>query len=485
MTTASTPFRFWINMAMECIRRDHTPALSAGDQRGPFLSARALGMALAALHDVPAIIEGRSALLTVPGAPALGGLNPVVAAGAACDELLRLRYPKQVKFLAPAWDDWLEMLAPPAGAEPAEQAGRAFGAAVHAIGVDDPIHARLDAYKPSNAPYTHQAPSNDPGQKFAGGDWGKATPLLVPVVPDFPMPPGRVSASQVNPSLDHYVRDFDAVKSLGGATRQPGGRTLLQEETGIYWGYDGPPELGTPPRLYLQVVLEVLDNAPTSLPPAEALRIVAAVAVAMADAGISAWHYKYSPKHMMWRPVVGIQKAEPGNGVAQVGWLPLGRPDTNGMGQSLTPDFPAYPSGHATFGAAAFQLLRLMLAQNGLATFDDNGGDDVAFAFQSDEYNGRNTDPRTMAPRAPFTRQYPSLWRAIVDNSISRVFLGVHWQFDGITIVQDGADAFGVPQTPDQTGETGGVWLGAKIANAIALQVDVKPEIIDKAKLAL
>ena len=33
-----------------------------------------------------------------------------------------------------------------------------------------------------------------------------------------------------------------------------------EEVIGIFWGYDGPPELGTPPRLYMQVVLGVLDE---------------------------------------------------------------------------------------------------------------------------------------------------------------------------------------------------------------------------------
>jgi len=493
MTTASAPFRFWINMAMECVRRDHTPAISAGDQRGPFLSARAQGMALAALHDVHAIVAGATPLLTVPGAPGLAGLNGTVAAAAACDQVLRLRYPKQVRFLAPAWADWLDVNGLAVGHEPSEQAGRLFGAAVHAIGVQDPTHGQAGQYMPSGAPYTHQRPAHEPTQGFAGGLWGQAVPLMVPVVPNFPKPPGRISGVQVEPTA-HYAQDLEEVKRLGAAIPGPNGRSLDQEQIGIYWGYDGPPELGTPPRLYLQVVLEVLDNIearqPGKLSELEELRIVAAVAVAMADAGISAWYYKYSADHMMWRPVVGIPKALPGNGVADLGWLPLGRPDTNGSGQTLSPDFPAYPSGHATFGAAAFHLLRLMLVEKGLGAFADDGmgEDDIGFEFQSDEYDGRNIDPRTMAPRAPFTRGYASLWKAIVDNSISRVFLGVHWYFDGLTVLDsDNKDAFGIPGKPAETGRTGGVWLGARIANTIAASpaVGVTAQTIDAGKLGL
>ncbi len=79
---------------------------------------------------------------------------------------------------------------------------------------------------------------------------------------------------------------------------------------GIFWGCDGPPELGTPPRLYMQVVLAVLDEIearnPGGLLEDEELQIIAAAGLSMADAGIAAWHYKYSPEHMMWRPVLGI-----------------------------------------------------------------------------------------------------------------------------------------------------------------------------------
>jgi vanadium chloroperoxidase len=42
----------------------------------------------------------------------------------------------------------------------------------------------------------------------------------------------------------------------------------------------------------------------------------------------------------------------------QPDWLPLGAPLTNATGKNFTPHFPAYPSGHATFGAAAFHITR-------------------------------------------------------------------------------------------------------------------------------
>jgi membrane-associated phospholipid phosphatase len=488
MTATSPQLRFWVNMAMECIRRDHTKSLSMGDQKGPFRSARALGMALAALHDAHAYALKRPHLLNVPASGGLVGANAEVAAAAACSQVLRVRYPQQSKFIDPAWINWLEYFGLGKTGSAAETAGRAFGDAVHALGINDPANAVDGQYVPSGRPYEHAAPSNEPMQGFLGGNWGKSTPLVAKRVANFPHPPGRQSATAVIPTK-HYAADFAKVVDKGVSLRASGTRNLEEEVIGIAWGYDGPQELGTPPRLYLQVALTALDaieaRMPGKLRTEDELAIVAGIAIAMADAGIDAWHYKYAATHMMWRPVVGIQNAVPGNGKAAPGWLPLGRPDTNGMSVERTPDFPAYPSGHATFGAAAFQLLRLFLVEKGVTTFEPNGIDKFKFDFVSDEFDGRNTDPRTRNPRDYLTLEIDSLWQAIVHNSVSRVYLGVHWEFDGITTrsASGTGDEFGIPNSPSKLGHTGGVWLGAQIANQIAQKIGVSAATIKSSKI--
>jgi hypothetical protein len=490
MTAATPKLRFWIDMALECVRRDHTAMLTPGDQTGPFLTARALGMALGALNDAYAYASGRLPLLNIPATQGLAMVNEDIASAAACAQVLRLRYPNQANFLEPAWLNWLEYFGLGASGSAAEMSGRAFGTAVHNFGSADVANAAADQYGPiPGQPYAHVTPPGQERQGYAGARWGNSTPLLATRITNFPPPPGRDSASVVNPT-DHFKADFAKVVSKGDISRPIGqpGRTLQEEVVGIAWGYDGPPELGTPPRLYLQVVLTVLDaiEARTSsqLTPSDELKIIAGVAIAMADAAIDAWFYKYSPTHMMWRPAIGIPRAVTGNGVADPNWKPLGRPDTNGSHTGLTPNFPAYPSGHATFGAAAFQLLRLFLAEKGVATFDVEGIDNVPFDFVSDEFNGRNKDPRTMQPRDYLTLAYPNLWQAIIDSSISRVYLGVHWQFDGVTKRKAGGtgDEFGIPNAPNELGKTGGVWLGTQIANQIAPKLGIKPATISASK---
>ena len=492
MLTAAANHRFWIDMSLECVRRDHTTG--PGDQTGPFRSARALGMALAAPNAVYALAAGSVPLLALAPVPAMALLSAKqleVAACATCAQVLKLRYPSQGAALDSAWLYWLQNVAGGQPGSTEETMGREVGAAIHQLGATDAKQAAGDMYSPSGLPYTHEAPPTQPKQGFAGADWGHATRLVTTRVANFPPPPGRVSATEFSSNSAHYQSDFKRVHDKGGINpgAGPNARTPAEEEIGIAWGYDGPPQLGTPPRLYMQAVLSVLDGLGAALSIKDALEIIAGVGLAMAEAGIDAWYYKYAPTHMMWRPAVGIRKAIAPNGAPDPGFLPLGRPDTNKRGLGLTPDFPAYPSGHATFGAAAFQLLRLYLVQKGLANFNANGVDNVALRFDSDEFNDVNTDPRTQKPRGIKTLGPMTLWQAIVDNSISRVYLGVHWQFDGLTkrnAANTGDEFTATPNalTPKTLGQTGGVWLGGQIAKQVAIKLGVTPATITASKFS-
>ena len=87
--------------------------------------------------------------------------------------------------------------------------------------------------------------------------------------------------------------------------------------------------------------------------------------------------------------------------------------DTN-----FTPPFPAYTSGHATFGAAAFETMENFF-----------GRDDIQFSFISDEFNGitRDADGST---RPVASRTFDSFSEAKEENGQSRIYLGIHWAFD-------------------------------------------------------
>ena len=231
-------------------------------------------------------------------------------------------------------------------------------------------------------------------------------------------------------------------------------------------------KIGTPPRLYNQVarVIAKANNTQTNQTIAtdQNARLFALMHCAMGDAGIHAWHYKYC--YDLWRPIVGIREDDKACGPAAVPdpgitppcnpfWKPLGAPHSNEARLNFTPPFPAYPSGHATFGAAAFEILRLFYKQQLNLPFADNAPDTLEFSLVSDELDGKTTDPDGSL-RTRHNRKYPSLAQAMYDNSISRIFLGVHWRFDGTT----GADVNGMLQAADKIG---GVPLGRSIARDI------------------
>ena len=152
-----------------------------------------------------------------------------------------------------------------------------------------------------------------------------------------------------------------------------------------------------------------------------------AVSSAMADAGICCWETKYF--YNVWRPVTGIRESDPGTGPSGSGdgnaattgdlnFTPLGAPASNLNGPNFTPPFPAYPSGHATFGGTYNQVLRRVL-----------GRDNVEFTFVSDEFNGVTKD-NTGQVRPFRPRKFVSLSQAEKENADSRIYLGIHWRFD-------------------------------------------------------
>jgi membrane-associated phospholipid phosphatase len=127
----------------------------------------------------------------------------------------------------------------------------------------------------------------------------------------------------------------------------------------------------------------------------------------MADAAIGAWDQKFETPIDLWRPETAIQRAaEDGNAATtpDTAWRPLSA-DRNNV--SFSPCFPAWVSGHATFAGAWAGVMR--------TTF----GDAVTFT-------GTTEDPHAVG----VTRTFASFTQAATENARSRIYLGVHYQFD-------------------------------------------------------
>ena len=255
-----------------------------------------------------------------------------------------------------------------------------------------------------------------------GALWGQVKPFVLQSGNQFraPTPPALNSAE--------YTAAFNDVKTLGGdGIITPTTRTAEQTEIGIFWAYDGTPSLCAPPRLYNQIAMHIADKMGTSNDPEALARLLALVNTAMADAGIACWESKYF--YQYWRPITGIRESDVGTGPTGLGdgnadttgdinFTPLGAPASNLNGPNFTPPFPAYPSGHATFGAALFETLRKFY-----------GTDNIAFTFMSDEFNGITKDNSGNA-RPVISRSFNELSEAEDENGQSRIYLGIHWIWD-------------------------------------------------------
>ncbi len=473
------PILYWNDVALEANRVSHTNG--KGEQTGPTLSSRAQAIVHLAMYDafVGAAQSGLPHYLT-PN-PAAGSSEDAAVAAAAHATLSRL-FPSQKAFF-----DLKHAQAGLSGA--GLQEGHQFGLTVAKRILDerkDDPDAGDDGYASSMAYGAHRPDPDNPDQGYHAPFYGAGSKLFaatgrhkLAAPPQPPNDPDYLSALQ-------EVRGQGIAPSLMGTL--PAGlprRTANQTLRGIYWAYDGASGLGTPPRMYNQIVRKVAENIPNPdnpggevNTPEQNARLFALVNVAMGDAGILAWEQKYF--HDLWRPVVGIREHDPSMGPTGTAgnavdadcdpfWLPLGAPLTNKAGKNFTPPFPAYPSGHATFGAAAFQITRLFY---GVAR--DSTQDDLfdGLEFVSDEMNGVNKDNGgTVRPR--HARGFgDGLWRMIILNGRSRVDLGVHWVFDAFAV-----DANGLPDLDKQDAQglrVGGVPLGLTIAEDI-FDTDMQP----------
>lgn len=534
---------YWNHVALEMNRLTHSVG---GPQGGPPMSARALGLVHLAMHDAffaalePALLPDPAwtpwlAPGAIADASSTTGLAALAASletaeaaldGAAAGMLGRLY---RVSGSYAASEVMVQALNRHVAARPRRDAlapAFRFGDAIAALVFDaravkpgdkaisqDDYEPRTGAYyfrdEPGHPVRLVDNDPNDPGRGahagrvFHGPFYGTLAPsigvssdaahTIAPPPVDFSIAPSGDTGTYRSALLE--------VKALGAKASTT--RTGDQTAAALFWAYDGANLIGTPPRLYNQILRDVSwsKSVPSGTMPTDAgtvaslVRLFALCNVAMADAGKFAWKEKY--RFELWRPLTGIREHDAGCGAdAVVGadnlgvdgnpfWQALGAPETNRNLSSFKPPFPAYPSGHATFGAACFQMIRLFY---GAAGSDRQSPDTLGFTQVSDELNGVSRDlyqpydparPLTEQPglvRTRVVRRFGSLWRAIRENALSRIWLGVHWNFDAYDPADEGTDPAtiryghvrrfdGSPEDPELP--TGGVPLGMGIANDI------------------
>lgn len=453
---------FWNDVAQEVVRRDFTKRAgglpAAPDQDGPTRTSRALAIVHIAMHDAyfGCLIAQNPTVkryLVKVGATGL----PTAAANASADSALGTAaavslltlYPSHAAFINRMSATFIDPNPTASQRDDGHRFGEGIAHAILKLRENDGSNIRM-GYRPSTAYGRHREDPYGMGQGFLGPQWGQVARFCLPNHAPLDPPPGYNAQDYL--SNADYREDFEEVKAKGSVSSAT--RKADEKCYGLYWGYDGANEIGVPPRLYNQVARAWLEKHHAG-DIVRQTRLLMQVNVAMADAGIDAWHHKYV--YNLWRPVLGIREAgkacgpaaqagtsaaaTPGADIGDPYWMPLGLPKTNEpelRAYGKTPGFPAYPSGHATFGTALFQVMQLFSSGTTMNLADvlaaENSNTAVAgqdFDFVSDEMDGKSVDADGSV-RTRHNRHYKSFAKATFENSLSRVFLGVHWRFDGL-----------------------------------------------------
>ena len=364
----------WNNALLTSVRTART---------NPPVMTRNAALLNVSIFDAVAALAGGYDHYVVADSPPLTASQDAAAAGAA-HRVLTTLYPADTARFDTLRDQHLATVSDPTARDSGVQWGQQVADAVLASRANDGASTVI--------PYTPPV----------GSYWWIATPpgFAAALLPNWPyvtpwaMASGtqcRASGPPPNPSEALYATDFAEVKSLGRTDSAT--RTAEQTEIALFWNDGAGTE--TPPGHWNSIAQVLAEDADLSL--VESARLFALLSITQADAAIAAWDNKY--QYHNWRPVTGIQNAaNDGNASteADAGWTSF----------ITTPPFPSYTSGHSTFSGSSSRLLALFF-----------GTDEIPFSIDSDGLPG-------------VTRSFDTVSAAAEEAGQSRIYGGIHWQFD-------------------------------------------------------
>jgi hypothetical protein len=234
-------------------------------------------------------------------------------------------------------------------------------------GFDTPV-----PYTPGTRPggYRPTPPDNSPAFRPGLGD-----------VATFVIRNGRQFRSAPPPALrsKRYAGDLDEVRRVGEAQskERPADRTQVAR---FY-------EVADADTIYYPAARQII--ATRSRTPSENARLFAMLTMAIWDSAVACFETKYH--FNLWRPVTAIRETHT---------------DPNWLSAVFTPPFPAYPSGHASFGRAARAVLEAEFGRDGhVITLTHPAVPDIVL-------------------------NYTNLKRLTDDIDDGRIYGGVHYRFD-------------------------------------------------------
>jgi membrane-associated phospholipid phosphatase len=368
------PVLHWNEVVLQAIRAEKTP---------PPVAARALAIVHTAIYDALNAIDGKHAPYRL--AARVPDAAPEVAAAVAAHRALVELFPARTttfdaelkRSLAPVPEGTAKMLGNWLGRQAAERILQARAGDGSSTRQDYTVAIGPGFWQPTPPDYR---PALLP-------QWRSLSCFCLPSATSLrpPSPPPLKSPA--------YAWSFKEVKSLGSLDSDV--RTPEQTEIALFWADD----VGTvtPPGHWNRIAQAVaLSRHTTSIDNA---RLFALLNLALADAAVVCWDCKYH--YSLWRPIHAIRSAARDGGEA--GGDPNWRPLLN------TPPFPSYTSGHSTFSGAGAAVLAGFF-----------GSDQIGFTVASE--GGMHG----------MTRSFTGFSAAAREAGRSRIYGGIHWDFDNV-----------------------------------------------------
>lgn len=361
----------WNAELLDVIRATRTP---------PPRATRAMAIVHVSIHDAASSLDGRYRTYAEHGTIPAGEVSLEAAIAAAGATALDGVYPGTADGLLA-----VQLATIPDGT--AKDQGVAWGTAVaeHILALREDDGSGLAISYPVFGGvwwWSSTPPANAPALL---PQWPYVTPWAMRTGTDC-----RTSGPPPTPTEASYRQAFNEVKRLGRAT----GSQRTEEQTEIARFWDDGAGTNTPPGHWMEIAQGFIVERDLDL--VDSARTMALVALTVADAAIASWDNKFHYHH--WRPVTGIrQAANDGNADTS--------PDTEWSSLLTTPPFPAYTSGHSTFSGSSARILGYLF------------GDASPFEIGSDGTPG-------------VTRAFESLSQAAEEAGQSRIYGGIHWQYD-------------------------------------------------------
>ena len=370
---------FWHHITLDTVALDHTPIDGAAptNNAGPTRTTRALAMIHIAMFEaLNHLDDDYESYIGDIDFNDGGGISEDAAVASAAFSSLSVLYPSQADRLQTLYDADIALISESDQNQSVQQ-GILLGQLVSEIIADgreldgseisEPSFGEGGAVADGNITFFNTEVNGgsegigewtpDPNTPDFSGDYNLSLGAYWGAVSPFFLDSGDQYRSEAPPlpGDEEYSAAYNEVIGLGGSPENVNTVSTGTDEThfiGNYWGYDGVPLLGVPPRIYnqigSQIAAEEIDDA------LDYARFLAMLNVALADTAIAAWDSKYY--YNFWRPVTGTRVDDGDDNTATDElWDPVGVSVINTEEAiRVTPPFPAYPSGHAAFGATLF-----------------------------------------------------------------------------------------------------------------------------------